>query len=67
VLSRGGSGDILTGLVGGLLAQGHNTFEAAKLAAVWHGQAADHLARNRGHIAVTATQLLNYLHEPLRP
>ena len=67
VLSRGGSGDILTGLVGGLLAQGHNTFEAAKLAAVWHGQTADHLARNRGHIAVTATQLLNYLHEPLRP
>ena len=45
VLSRGGSGDILTGLVGGLLAQGHNTFEAAKLAAVWHGQAADHLAQ----------------------
>ena len=67
VLSRGGSGDILTGLVGGLLAQGHNTFEAAKLGAVWHGQTADHLARNRGHIAVTATQLLNYLHEPLRP
>jgi hydroxyethylthiazole kinase-like uncharacterized protein yjeF len=66
VLARGGSGDLLTGLVGGLLAQGHPPAEAARLAAAWHGQAAEHLARNRGHTAVTATQLLNYLHEPLR-
>ena len=67
VLARGGSGDLLTGLVGGLLAQGHAPMDAACLAAVWHGQAAEHLARNRGTTAATATQLLNYLHEPLRP
>ena len=67
VLARGGSGDLLTGLVGGLLAQGNTPLDAARRGAVWHGQAAEHLARSRGHTAVTAPQLLNYLHEPLRP
>ena len=67
VLARGGSGDLLTGIVGGLLAQRHPPMEAADMAAVWHGQAAEHLARNRGQTAVTTTLLLNYLHEPLRP
>ncbi|MBT5691768.1 MAG: NAD(P)H-hydrate dehydratase [Opitutae bacterium] len=67
VLARGGSGDLLTGIVGGLLAQGHPPMEAADMAAVWHGQAAEHLARNRGQTAVTTTLLLNYMHEPLRP
>ena len=52
VLARGGSGDLLAGLIGGLLAQ---TPEEPLLAAcrgvVWHGRAADgwpgHLARQR--------------------
>ena len=67
VLARGGSGDLLTGLIGGLLAQGQTPLEAASRAAVWHGMAAEHLARNRGQTATTSTLLLNYLHEPIRP
>jgi len=67
VLARGGSGDLLTGLLGGLLAQGQTPFEAAGIATVWHGMAAEHLARNRGQTAATSTLLLNYLHEPIRP
>ena len=67
VLARGGSGDLLTGLLGGLLAQGTPTFEAANIATVWHGMAAEHLARNRGQTATKSTLLLNYLHEPIRP
>jgi NAD(P)H-hydrate epimerase len=67
VLARGGSGDLLAGLVGGLLAQ--STCEpvpAACRGVVWHGLAADLLARDRGQVAVQATQLLDYLPAALR-
>jgi NAD(P)H-hydrate epimerase len=67
VLARGGSGDLLAGLVGGLLAQ--STCEpvpAACRGVVWHGLAADLLARDRGQVAVPATQLLDYLPAALR-
>lgn len=40
-LARGGSGDILAGLLGGLLAQGYPLEAAALLGVYWHGLAAD--------------------------
>jgi hydroxyethylthiazole kinase-like uncharacterized protein yjeF len=36
-LATAGSGDVLAGLIGGLLAQGLDAFAAAKSAAFWHG------------------------------
>jgi NAD(P)H-hydrate epimerase len=67
VLARGGSGDLLAGLVGGLLAQStHAPVPAACRGVVWHGLAADLLARDRGQVAVEATQLLDYLSPALR-
>ena len=67
VLSRGGSGDILAGLAGGLLAQApQDPLLAACRAAVWHGMAADGLARVRGQAAVSTTQLLDFLGPALR-
>lgn len=45
-LARGGSGDVLTGLILGLLAQGLSAFEAACCGAYLHGLAAD-LAASR--------------------
>ncbi|MEZ4330458.1 MAG: NAD(P)H-hydrate dehydratase [Myxococcota bacterium] len=41
VLATGGTGDVLTGIVAALLATGMEPFEAAGLAAWWHGAAAD--------------------------
>lgn len=62
VLARGGSGDILSGLVGGLLAQTPlDPFGALSKAVVWHGMAADLLARNKGQVAVRTTDLCDYL------
>jgi len=67
VLARGGSGDLLAGLTGGLLAQTpDDRLLAACRGAVWHGMAADRLARARGQVAVTAAQLLEYLPQALR-
>jgi ADP-dependent NAD(P)H-hydrate dehydratase / NAD(P)H-hydrate epimerase len=67
VLSRGGSGDVLAGLTGGLLAQTPgDPLLAACRAAVWHGTAADHLARSRGQTAVEILELLEYLSPALR-
>lgn len=42
-LSTGGTGDVLAGLCGALLAQGMQTIEAAKFATWIHGKAADEL------------------------
>jgi len=67
VLSRGGSGDVLAGLVGGLLAQTPaDPLTAACRGAVWHGMAADALARAQGQTAVRTLELLDYLGPALR-
>lgn len=67
VLARGGSGDILSGLIGGLLAQmPKEAFHAASAGVVWHGMAADLLARERGAVSVATTDLLPYLSTVLR-
>ncbi|MBI5768652.1 MAG: NAD(P)H-hydrate dehydratase [Verrucomicrobia bacterium] len=67
VLARGGSGDLLAGLIGGLLAQAPaDPLLAAARGVVWHGQAADALARSHGQVAVPATQLLDFLPAVLR-
>jgi len=62
VLARGGSGDILAGLTGGLLAQKpDDPLLAACRGVVWHGHAADLLARTHGQVAVETSQLLEQL------
>ena len=67
VLSRGGSGDILAGLAGGLLAQTPaEPLLAACRAAMWHAVAADGLARAHGQTAVNILQLLDFLVPALR-
>jgi hydroxyethylthiazole kinase-like uncharacterized protein yjeF len=67
VLSRGGSGDLLCGLVAGLLAQGpKDPLTAACRAVTWHGIAADRLARSRGQTAVQILQWLDFLVPALR-
>lgn len=57
-LASGGMGDVLTGLVGGLLAQGLSPEAAATLGAFLHGRTADRLAERLGNAGMTATDLL---------
>ncbi len=61
VLARGGSGDVLAGLIAGQLAQGVDALEAAARGVVWHGMAADRLARTTSQHAARATDLCTHL------
>jgi len=67
VLARGGSGDILAGLIGGRLATGEGTpLMRVSQGVAWHGLAADRLARHHGATSATATELLEHLAPVLR-
>lgn len=68
VLARGGSGDILAGLVAGRVASGGLDELLVRVAQglVWHGLAADHLARAHGASSAVATDLLAHLAPALR-
>jgi NAD(P)H-hydrate epimerase len=64
-LARGGSGDVLTGLAGGLLAQGilrETAPEAIVLSAAWwHSQAGLLAAQERTELGVDASTLIHFL------
>ena len=47
-LSKGGSGDVLSGIIGALMARGRNAYDAARFGAYIHGLAADKLAAKYG-------------------
>lgn len=57
-LARGGTGDLLAGLLGGLLAQGLAPFDAASLAVWLHGRAGDLAAWRRGPAAMTVDDIV---------
>ncbi len=65
-LSSGGSGDVLTGLVGGFLARRWPMKEAGIAAAYLHGLAADYLSEDMGQAGVLAGELLDVFPELMR-
>jgi NAD(P)H-hydrate epimerase len=60
-MAKGGSGDVLTGILGGLLAQGYSAHEACLLGVYLHGLAGDLAAEKMGQQAVLPSDLLNCL------
>jgi ADP-dependent NAD(P)H-hydrate dehydratase / NAD(P)H-hydrate epimerase len=61
LLGSGGSGDVLAGLTGSLLAQGLAPFEAGFVAAFLHGRGADRLAEQLGDAGLLASELADEL------
>jgi len=63
-MATGGTGDILTGMIAGLIAQhSRQPLEATALAVYLHGLAGDIAARHIGESSLVATDLLRYLPE----
>lgn len=58
-LASGGTGDVLSGLIGSLMAQGLAAIDAAKLGVYVHGAAADALVKKGvGPIGLTASEVI---------
>ncbi|MBI1830605.1 MAG: NAD(P)H-hydrate dehydratase [Deltaproteobacteria bacterium] len=65
-LAKGGTGDVLTGIIAALLGQHLAPFEAAQLGVYWHGLAGD-LARDQiGEVSLLATDVLDFLAAAIR-
>lgn len=60
-LATGGTGDVLTGILAGMLGQGYEPFDAAVLGVFLHGLAADLAARELGQEAIIASDLIDFL------
>lgn len=60
-LSKAGSGDVLTGMITGLSAQGMNNYDAAKLAVYLHGRTGEIASSMLTEYSVLASDLLKYI------
>ncbi|MGA7829005.1 MAG: NAD(P)H-hydrate dehydratase [Geobacteraceae bacterium] len=60
-MASGGMGDVLTGIIVSLIGQGYPAGEACKLGVFLHGYSADLVARQKGEIGITATDVMEML------
>lgn len=60
-LSTAGSGDVLTGIITGLISQGYQPFAAAIFGVYLHGKAADIAVEDYGYQSLIASHVIDYL------
>jgi ADP-dependent NAD(P)H-hydrate dehydratase / NAD(P)H-hydrate epimerase len=60
-MATGGSGDVLTGILTGLLTQGYSSHDASLLGVFLHGLAGDLAAGDLQHEALLASDIIRYL------
>lgn len=65
-MATGGSGDVLTGIIAGLLAQGLAAFDSAVLGVYLHGLAGDLAARRLGETSLLPSDLIEWLPRAFR-
>lgn len=65
-MASGGMGDVLAGILGGLLAQGFRVEDALRLGVFLHGYVGDLVARAKGEIGLIASDVIEGLPEGLK-
>ncbi|MCM1496924.1 MAG: NAD(P)H-hydrate dehydratase [Clostridium sp.] len=65
-MSTGGSGDVLSGIIAGMIAGGLDLEEAAKMGTYVHCQAGDMAAERKGKYAMLASDIIECLGEVMR-
>ncbi len=65
-MATGGTGDVLTGMIGGLMAQGLDPVEASCIAVFLHGLSGDIVSSKKGELPLIASDLLDFISEAIR-
>jgi len=65
-MASGGTGDVLTGMIGSFLAQGYTASQAACLGVYVHGRAGDLAAEEKGEASMIAGDLIEKLPEAIK-
>ena len=65
-MSTGGSGDVLAGIIAGMLAGGLTLADAARMGTYVHCRAGDLAAERKGNYAMLASDIISYIGEVMR-
>lgn len=65
-MASAGTGDVLTGMIGGLMAQGYGPLDAARIGVYIHGRAGDEVANIKGVVGMMAGDLLDRIPMTIR-
>jgi hydroxyethylthiazole kinase-like uncharacterized protein yjeF len=65
-MAKGGTGDVLTGMIASFVGQGIGPFDAARLGVYLHGLAGDLAAKDKGEVSMLASDILDKLPEAIK-
>ncbi|MBI3252772.1 MAG: NAD(P)H-hydrate dehydratase [Candidatus Omnitrophica bacterium] len=65
-MAKGGTGDVLAGVIASFVAQGLLPFQAAAWGVYFHGLAGDLAVRDKGELGLTASDLIDYFPKAYR-
>ncbi len=60
-MGTGGTGDVLTGIIASLIAQGYHPFNATVLGSYIHGRTGDFVAKELGKVSLIAGDLIDFV------